>query len=242
MVKQVIWTFHFIIHLSIYINTKDRSICSINKFEGLNTSQSYDAEMLESLNSWAHKVRNQNESRQTKSRKTKSLKTKSVEDWELDKLSTFVSSHKKPKAQSIVVLQSDREVSKAADVIKPLPHDRKAMTKVVNWVSKRVQFAPDERLVMVDSGSFCHAINASVDLAGHKVTPIGPNEKSGDGESACGGVMKRTGRVQTKGTVAGKSLNVKWNAMDVKVPILLSLIHISEPTRRRGISDGGLGL
>ena len=39
--------------------------------------------------------------------------------------------------------------------------------------------------------------------------------------------MKRTGRVQTCGTVAGKSLNIKWNAMKVKVPMLSvrKLVH-----------------
>ena len=32
--------------------------------------------------------------------------------------------------------------------------------------------------------------------------------------------MKRLGKVRTEGTVEGHKLNVKWNAMNVKVPIL----------------------
>ena len=32
--------------------------------------------------------------------------------------------------------------------------------------------------------------------------------------------MKRQGKVKTQGTVDGKTLNVNWNVMDVKVPIL----------------------
>ena len=124
-------------------------------------------------------------------------------------------------------------------MIQALPSDRKSMTKVINRVSKHVQLAPDERLVMVDSGSFTHAIDADVDLPGHTVTPIGPNEKSGDGESACGHVMKRTGRVKTHGTVAGKSLMVRWNVMKVKVPILSVRKLVRDKHTVRFQDDGG---
>ena len=57
--------------------------------------------------------------------------------------------------------------------------------------------------------------------------PLKDSENSQDAESACGGIMKRLGRVKTEGTVEGMSLNVKWNAMKVKVPILSvrKLVH-----------------
>ena len=32
--------------------------------------------------------------------------------------------------------------------------------------------------------------------------------------------MKRHGKVSTQGTVEGHTLNIKWDAMDVKVPII----------------------
>jgi septum formation topological specificity factor MinE len=212
------------------VDVQPSHICGVNRFQGLDTSQSYDAEMLASLNSWAHNVR---------VKATKSPKSRSAEDCALDKMSKFVSSSQKAKSQPIVVVQNDREVDKASNLIQALPNDRKSLTKVVNRVSKHVQLAPDERLVMVDSGSFTHAIDADVDLPGHTVTPIGPNERAGDGESACGHVMKRTGRVKTNGTVAGKSLVVKWNVMKVKVPILSVRKLVRDKHTVRFQDDGG---
>ena len=73
---------------------------------------------------------------------------------------------------------------------------------------------------MVDSGSFCHAIDAQEQLPDHEITPLGISENSQEAESACGGIMKRLGRVKTKGLVAGIPLDIRWNAMKVKVPIL----------------------
>ena len=55
------------------------------------------------------------------------------------------------------------------------------------------------------------------------ITLCGPTrivKNASDAESACGGIIKRHGTVRTTGSVDGMSLPVKWNAMDVKVPIL----------------------
>ena len=73
---------------------------------------------------------------------------------------------------------------------------------------------------MVDSGAFTRAINAESELPSHELIPIGSNERSPDGESACGVIMKCTGKVRTKGVVEGLGLDVHWNSMPVKVPIL----------------------
>ena len=62
---------------------------------------------------------------------------------------------------------------------------------------------------MVDSGSFCHAIDAAQELPQHTVTPLMHNENSNDAESACGGIMKRLGRVKTCATVEGIPLDIK---------------------------------
>ena len=72
---------------------------------------------------------------------------------------------------------------------------------------------------MVDSGSFCHAIAPEM-LPDHEIVALGINESSQDAESACGGIMKRLGRVKTRGLVNDVPLNVRWNVMNVKVPIL----------------------
>ena len=73
---------------------------------------------------------------------------------------------------------------------------------------------------MVDSGAFASAINALVELPQYPLVPIASDERSPDGESACGGILKCLGRVKTQGTVEGIPLNVTWQSMDVKVPIL----------------------
>ena len=73
---------------------------------------------------------------------------------------------------------------------------------------------------MVDSGSFTHAIDAETELPDHNIVPLSSSENPNDAESACGHIMKRHGRVRTLGTVEGVSLPIKWDAMQVKVPIL----------------------
>ena len=103
--------------------------------------------------------------------------------------------------------------------MRAFPTDPKTLTSVVAKID-RIKLLPGERLCMVDSGSFTHAINAKQDLPLHTVVPLPPDAPCQDAESACGGVMKQFGKVKTHGTVDGHSLNVKWTAMDVKVPIL----------------------
>ena len=74
--------------------------------------------------------------------------------------------------------------------------------------------------MLVDSGSFCHAINAEEELPGVEIITLDDSDKGKDGESASGNVIKRLGKVSTYGTVAGKTLNINWNVMDVTIPIL----------------------
>ena len=80
---------------------------------------------------------------------------------------------------------------------------------------------------MVDSGSFCHAIAPDV-LPDPEITALGNHENSQDAESACGDIMKRLGRVKTRGLVDGVPLNVRWKVMNVQVPIL-SEINSRQP-------------
>ena len=73
---------------------------------------------------------------------------------------------------------------------------------------------------MVESGSFCHATNAHTELPKHLIRPLACTDKCQDAESACGGIIKRFGKVRTEGLVDGQELNIKRDAMNVKVPIL----------------------
>jgi hypothetical protein len=206
--------------------------------------------MLDSLNSWAHNVRvkkpKASKTLSTEAREIDKLanfvpkapKTLSKEDREIDKLANFVSSKKKP-SHDIVIVHSEKELDKASNLISPLPTDRKGIHKIVKRFDGHIKLAPDERLVMVDSGSFCHAIDAEVELPEHELIKISKDEGKGDGESACGSIMRRLGKVKTQGSVEGVSLNVLWNAMKVKVPILSVRRLVRDRHSVRFRDDGG---
>ena len=100
-------------------------------------------------------------------------------------------------------------------------------------IGAHVKLEKDEKLVMVDSGSFCHAIDAEVELPSHVISPIPEGENKGDGEAADGSIIKRLGKVKTHGSVQGVPLNIQWNAMKVKVPILSvrKLVHDNHNVR-----------
>ena len=201
------------------------SICAVNKFSGLSEAQTYDVDMLESLNSWAHHV-------QVKSAPKKVTKRKP--DPEVEQSTRFMLGKLPPSGQDIVV-----NSSKDADRVRPLPSSRKTLAKIVKRVSSSITLAEDERLCMVDSGAFTHAIDASRELPSHDVIPFGPNEHTPDGESACGSIIKCKGKVQTRGTVEGLSLDVQWSSMNVKVPILSVRKLVKDQHQVRFIENGG---
>ena len=165
--------------------------------------------MLASLNSWAHKTR-------IESRK----KPKASPNHEVEHSVRYIAGKTKPSSDPIVVIQTVKDLDQSSHLIRPLPCSKKSISKIVKKVSKHIVLEADEKLCMVDSGAFTHAIDAATELPSHKIVPFGPHERSPDGESACGGIMKCSGKVQTKGTVEGLELNVMWNSMPVKVPIL----------------------
>jgi hypothetical protein len=171
-------------------------------------------------------------------KKPKASKTLSTEAREIDKLSNFVSSKKKP-SNRIVVVHSEKELEKASHLIAPLPTDPKGISKLAKKFDGHIKLAHDEKLVMVDSGSFCHAIDAEVELPEHELIQLSKNEGKGDGESACGSIMRRLGKVKTQGSVEGVSLNVLWNSMKVKVPILSVRRLVRDCHSVRFRDDGG---
>jgi hypothetical protein len=203
-------------------------ISTINRFSGLEEGQSYDADMLQSLNLWAHNVR---------VKPSIIRKAKATADPEIERLAKFVSNRAKPR-ERVIVMNSIHDVDKASHAVKPLPTNRHAMTKLVKKLASNVSCQPNERLVMVDSGAFTHAIDASVELPEFEVIPLGSDETGLDGESACGGIMKCLGRVQTCATVEGVPLNVTWQSMKVKVPIL-SVRKLVRDKHNVRFHDGG---
>ena len=112
------------------------------------------------------------------------------------------------------------------------------MTKIIHKVVSKITCAHDEKLCMVDSGAFTHAIDAEVELPEHELMEIGVNERSPDGESACGGIMRCLGRVKTQGGVDSISHDIAWQSMKVKVPIL-SVRKLVRDKHHVKIRDGG---
>ena len=186
-----------------------QSISTVNRFSGLEEGQSYDMDMMHSLNVWAHKVRID---------KPRAKKAKAA-DPEIERSARYITSKTKPSQEQVIVVQSLPDIDQASEIIRPLPSSRKALSKIVKRVSSHVHCEPDERLVMVDSGAFTSAIDAAIELPEHEPIPIPPNEPSCDGESACGGIMKCRGHVVTRGSVEGIPLDAKWKTMAAKVAI-----------------------
>ena len=183
----------------------------MNHFHDLDESQLYDPATLATINDWNVKV--------SRVRTLSKKKLKAVDDIGISQDVDFITSNRRPRHDPVIVIQSVKDVDRVTDAMKPLPTSKKELTKVLDKINK-IQLASDEKLVMVDSGSFCHAINAHEELPSHSIKPLTSSDNCQDAESACGGIIKRFGKVKTQGLVDGQSLDIKWDAMNVKVPIL----------------------
>ena len=117
------------------------------------------------------------------------------------------------------IIQCEKDVDKIAPMVTPVPAERRRIDRVLKQVAE-ITLEPGERLCLVDSGSFTHAIDAEEDLPEFDIIPLKESQQGKDGESASGDIMKRLGKVRTEGSVAGQPLNVSWDVMKVKVPIL----------------------
>ena len=214
-----------------------RPISAINRFQGLDEHQEYDADVLASLNSWAHEVH------VAPSRPKKSA----VTDSKIDRTVNYINGPKKMNDEPnnsvteskqsqrapvptvnvddepTIVIQSEKDMKMhEAAVMKlmaALPSNPKKLQRAARRIGS-IELEDDEILAMVDSGSFLHAINAEVDLPGHAIEAIEGKDKARSAETACGAILKRLGIVRTAGLVDGETVNVKWNHMKVKTPIL----------------------
>ena len=194
--------------------TNTLRVNAMNRVSSLESAQIYDNDALAALNQWAHDVKSAKDS------SSKNKNSKVSDNSKLDRTVNYIASSKKPDAiPDVVVVYCGKDVNTLSKVMASEPTDKKSLTKISRKL-EHIEVQPDEKLCMADSGSTCHAINAEVESPDHYVEPLADVDQGRDAESACGGVIKRKGKVKTRGTVEGKALNIKWNAMDVEIPIL----------------------
>ena len=119
-----------------------------------------------------------------------------------------------------------------------LPSQPKGIAKAYKKISK-IDLKPGERLCMVDSGSFIHAIDAENDLPDHDIEWFSEEESNkGVAETACGGILRRLGLVRCRGQVDGNEVSIIWNHMKVKCPIL-SVLRLTKDGNEVIIRENG---
>ena len=192
------------------VKTADQHVCAIGRFAGLDEQQEYDPKVIESLNAWAHTVKEEKDIRKQK-------KTSLRAPDKIDRTVNYVNSNQKPDNGNIVVVQTDKDVNKALDVIAALPQDKKGIAKAYKKVSE-VELQEDEILAMIDSGSFEHAADAEAELPDHPVIP--PPTHAQEAETACGGILKNLGSVKVEAEADGHTIGINFVNMKVKCPIL----------------------
>ena len=65
--------------------------------------------------------------------------------------------------QPYMVLKTDADIDKVAPQMTPMPSERQNISKIRKKFTD-ISLGPDERLCLVDSSSFAHAIDAETDL------------------------------------------------------------------------------
>ena len=187
-------------------------ITSVNRYDGLRDDQSeYDPGVLQALSSWAHKVEVQSKS------------PKNREKTKLDRTVNYINGPKRPTDDaSVMILNdhvSDKDIRKAQEIAPALPEDRKGFLKAVKKVSK-IECKSDEIVAIMDTGSFTHALNARELLPDHQIEEVDDEMKDKVAETACGGILKVLGSVTVHGMAGDKSVQIRFNDMDVQCPIL----------------------
>ena len=66
---------------------------------------------------------------------------------------------KKPE-EGVIIVRTPKDCDMLENIVAALPQDKKGIIQTAKKV-ENIQVGPDEMLVMVDSGSFIHAINAN---------------------------------------------------------------------------------
>ena len=210
--------------------TGSGKIHAVNRFEGDADPQEYSEESLKSLNQWAHNVRVISEGKTSQKRRRQKPSPAQVDvegnAYRSSQMPdpnsfdiTIIPDATDPIDQPILV-RSEKDVKKVSGMMAALPVDRKQLAKTYKRISQ-IKLEKNEILAMIDSGSFIHAIDAESELPGHDINWFSEEESSkGVAETACGGILRRLGSVVTTGKVDNTNVNIQWNHMKVKCPIL----------------------
>ena len=83
-----------------------------------------------------------------------------------------------------------------------------------------MECGPDEFLVLIDTGSLTHAVNAKTHLPAHEILAVPKSEVHKTAETTCGGTLQMLGKVKATGTIGGVRISMTWSHMEVKCPIL----------------------
>ena len=182
------------------IKTTQRQTSTLNRFEELNEAdQEYDHQLVQDLNSFAHKV--YATTPKLKKPVQKGAKHKPVVHGDKEEYPRLKPSMPAPGAgceipsdNKFVVIKNSKDLDKLGpEIAAALPTDRKALAKV----SKKLEDAdlecgPGEFLAMVDTGSYTHAINAQKHLPAHQILEIPKSEVHRVAETACGSTLAKS--------------------------------------------------
>ena len=178
-----------------------------NPFNELGDARDYDYNMFTELGAWAKKVHIK------PSKISKTVKASAKEEIKIQRTARYIAGPKKPDHDPLVVIRNDKDVDKASDLITALPSTAKGIAKVANRLVGKVELRPNEMLVMVDSGSFVHAVDA-------QILPCTEEEDKQVAETACGGILKKLSSANVLAEMGGVTTSVKSYHKRIKVPIL----------------------
>ena len=111
------------------IPPSSKPVCSLGRSAGLDEHQEYEPKVIESVNNWAHTVKEEKNVRGSK-------KTSALLSDKLERTVNDVNSNHKHEAGHVVILQTDKDVNKALDVIEALPETKKDIAKAYEKVAK----------------------------------------------------------------------------------------------------------
>ena len=75
-------------------------------------------------------------------------------------------------------------------------------------------------IVVVDTGSFTHAIDADVELPDHEIEACDPDAPGTSAETAGGGILKKLGVVRRRGIIDDSEVEFTGDQMKVSTPML----------------------
>ena len=198
-----------------------------NQFSGMDQApQEFDPELLQAVNSFAHKVhiisKKHKKGPKVQTTSSPAPSMPQIQDAPIPGAGCSISAgHRIPHEsfdKSVIHIRNSKDLDKCD--IAALPVDRKELAKTAKKItSLNLKCGPGEILALVDTGSFTHAVDADEHLPGYNVTAVPPSETS-TAETACGGTLKVLGKVFTHGSVGDARVGINWSHIRVKCPIL----------------------